>query len=146
MLRFFNILSYLRWAFFAYGAFLVFYESLKGDNTSLSEIGFGIFLIGIGFAIGSFSVEKDFSKGERKLFSKPKRFQFQKNYLLIIGLLSMVIGFFFISIKYINPSLELMRADQYTNLGNGCIALGFGILFELKQFYERYKEYNKLNS
>jgi glycerol uptake facilitator-like aquaporin len=121
---------------------MVFSQIINYSKQSLSQIGFGIFLLGISMAVGSLSDSKNLSEKDKKTFEKPKKIKMLSRSILSGAIGFLVMSAFFISIKYINPSLNPMRADQYSNLGFGCIALSLGLIFELKQMYEKLENYN----
>lgn len=146
--KYFNYISYSQWIFYIIGSYKVFTESLFRGENYLSEIGFGIFLIGIGMAVGSLSSIDKLSKQEKIYFSDPKKFSLKTRSIFVGVLLGLLVSLFFISIKFYTKSTDSGMIEQYTNLGYGCLSMSFGFIFELKQMHEKsviYKQKSKMD-
>jgi hypothetical protein len=137
MPKYFQYISYSRWVFYLWGMYLVFSEAIYQNENSLSKIGFGIYLMGISLAVGSLSNSEKFSKKDKKVFDSPRKMRMLSRWFLSGIIVFFVMGAFFISIQYINPTLAEIRANNYSNLGFGCFALALGMIFELKQLYNK---------
>lgn len=68
MPKYFQYISYLQYLFHIFGAYFIFTESIFKTENSLSGIGYGVFLIGVGFAVGSLSNIEKISKKEKIYF------------------------------------------------------------------------------
>jgi len=135
--KFFHYLSYTSWIFYAWGIYTAFSAMWLEDTALISQIGFGVFLCGIALGLSSLSDSNKLSKFEIKTLSKAKYVKRQNVYVVITLCTTMVVGLFFLMIKYINPSLSPEKAIQYDNLAFGCMAMSLGMICELKQLQEK---------
>ncbi len=137
MPKYFHYISHLRWVFYIWGMYLIFSQGYYQSEDSLSEIGLGIYMMGISLAVGSLSNTGKLSEREKKFFANPKKIKRYTFSILFGAGSSFLVGLFFILLETINPNLEALRAEQYANLGYGCWAMALGIVFELKQTYDK---------
>lgn len=133
--KFFHYISYLRIPFTLWGIFTVYYSAFMRSPDLVSDIGFGIFLCGLGLGFGGLSDSRRISKREKKTFLKPKKIKLLTVYF-IVGVSSVnICGIVFLSLNFATDELT----SQYENLAYGCMALGLGMLCELKLFYDKYE-------
>ena len=146
MPKYFHYISYLRWVFYIWGLFLIFSQGYYQSDESLGKIGLGIYLVGISLAVGSLADAGALSKKEKKTFGNRKRVKLITITMLSGAGITFVTGLLFILIDTINPNLEPLRAEQYANLGYGCWAMALGMIFELKQMFDRKSLYDRVIS
>jgi len=146
MPKYFHYISYLQYLLYLFGLYFVFIESMirmfSAENY-VSELGFGITLIGIGYGIGSLGNIDILSKKDREILDSPIQFKKHTKSLFLGTVVLLLISLIFISINIVNPQNPI--AQQYSNLGYGCISFALGMFFELKQMYEKRLIYNQQN-
>ncbi len=68
----FDYLSYFQYVMYIWGAYIAFPEIFNQSENIISNIGFGLFLFGIGLSLGGFKNTETYSKLEIKRFANPK--------------------------------------------------------------------------
>jgi hypothetical protein len=141
--KLFNILSYLRFVAYICGAYVAFPEIIKRTDNIIANIGFGLFLFGIGLAFEGFRGSEKFTKSEIKLYSNEKK---AKAYILAVALIfcfPIVIGVFFFYLNVFFPNVPIKMAAQFRELGYGSLALGIGGFSITKDQYNRLVFFSK---
>ena len=143
--KLFNILSYLRFAAYLWGGYIAFPELIKRTENIIANIGFGLFLFGIGLAFEGFRVSEGFNKSEVKLFSQQKKAKMFILVLSFVFFLPILIGVFFFHINFFIPNASDQMAAQFRELGYGSLSLGIGGFSITKDQYNRFNSFSKTN-
>ncbi len=144
--RVFHYLSYLRFVMYMWGSYIAFPELFNQSENIISNIGFGLFLFGIGLSLEGFKKSDDFTKMEIKRFANPK---LTKRVLLISFLMycfAILTGVLFFNVGniYSNASSEFI--SKFKELGYGSLALGIGGITIVKEQYNRLNAFLKEKS
>lgn len=140
MPKYFDYISYLAVIFSLAAMYLIFSGSIFRYDGFMNDVSLGAYFLGLAFILGSMGNLSKLSKKDLKLLENPKKFKGIVLYLKISATLAFFVCIFFISLKFIVPN---KNTEIFYNLGMSLIPVAFGVLFELKQLYEKFLVYNK---
>jgi len=141
-----RLLSHLKWLFLIWMLVLIVLIFINVPNVNITQIGTVIFLCGIFMGLESLGDSSDLTAKEIALYSN-KRYVIIQSSILIAGAITvLIISLFFLSLRFIFPSMNADLLDNFSELAFDCMALMLGFLCMIKQMRDKETAYkNSIN-
>ncbi len=145
ILKIFNYISYFRYVAYLWGAYVAFPEIIERTNNIIANVGFGLFLFGIGIALEGFKdSDRKFTKVEIKLYSNEKRIKRMIVVNSLFQCFAVLFGVFCFNLNLFYPDVSVVILAQFRELGFGSLAAGIGGISLAKEQYNRFKAFTNL--
>lgn len=131
IIQYFHYLSFLKYVFFVWGAYLFYPELFSQSENYISNMGMGIFFMGLGMCLDSLKKDDKLTTLEKKIFKNEKYYRS----LIMIG----SIGSFLV----ILGSIFLLKFREVYDFALGMISFSIGLLSVAKQNYSKYLIYKE---
>jgi len=138
-----HYISYLSILALGWGCYISFPELIERSENIISNVGFGIFMVGIALNLEGFKDQNKFSKSEKKNFSSKKRMNFVFIYYSFFLILSLLLGTFMFNLDIFYPSQPESVIAQFEDIGYGCFSLAIGGFNHLKMTYDKYQNFSR---
>ncbi|MEQ9402972.1 MAG: hypothetical protein RIM99_05260 [Cyclobacteriaceae bacterium] len=139
--KLFNYISYLGYVAFIWGGVVAFPEIINQSENIISNIGFGLFLFGIGLSLIGFKTQSEFTASESRHFSNEKT---ARRVILILSFVlafPVFIGAFFLSFSFFFPTMSPEVISQFRELGYGSLSFGIGGIAMSKAQFDRFSAF-----
>lgn len=143
MPKLFHYLSYSKWIFLVVGLFYAFGAQFINNESLFSNVGYSLYLMGIGLVLGSMTTTNKLSKGEIKSFSDPRKFKLAVIVFSVSIFLTICSALYLLLAQNIKPDISETIANSAVQVGQGALAFALGLLFELKLLFEKKEIYLK---
>jgi|GEM_PF-2133877 len=140
--RFFHYLSYLKYIFYGWGCVTALPELVRRSDRLLENIGFGVFLIGMGLALEGFQ-DSRLTAREIRQFRQARWFRRAILFSTVSFCLAVGVAVFLFLAWLVYPEMSAALYAKIREVGYGALAMGVGGLSMTKQKYDRFVTFQR---